>query len=130
MRVICALHGMRTLNMDVAQTDSRTGEYALATGAAAVRRLFVLHYIYSPAGRRLLVQAGLRPGMHVADFGCGVGAVTRMLAEMVGPNGSVTGIDASEAQIDQAAKICAGSGLRNVELLTADACNTGLPYQS
>jgi hypothetical protein len=36
------------------------GEYALATGTTAVRRLQVLHNIYSPVGRRVLLQAGLR----------------------------------------------------------------------
>ena len=47
--------------------DSRSaqGEYALATGAAAVRRLLVLHNIYSPAGRRVLLQAGLKPGIRL-----------------------------------------------------------------
>ena len=58
--------------------------YVLATGSAAVNRLMVLHNIYSPAGCRLLIKAGLKPGMEVADFGCGVGAMTRSLAEMVG----------------------------------------------
>lgn len=53
------------------------GEYALATGTTAVRRLQVLHNIYSPVGRLVLLQAGLKKGMRVADFGCGVGLVTR-----------------------------------------------------
>jgi ubiquinone/menaquinone biosynthesis C-methylase UbiE len=109
---------------------SRTGEYALASGAAAVERLFVLHNIYSPAGRRLLLQAGLKPGMHVADFGCGVGAVTRMIGEMVGPTGSVTGVDVSAEQTQQASVICKQAGLHNVKFQTADACNTGLPRRS
>ena len=64
-------------------------EYVLATGAKAVRRLLLLHNIYSPAGKRALINAGLKPGMKVGEFGCGVGAVTRMLAEMVGPRGDV-----------------------------------------
>ena len=106
------------------------GEYALATGEAAVQRLFVLHSIYFPAGRRLLLHAGLRPGMRVADFGCGVGAVTKALAEMVGPSGHVTGIDADAAQIEQASRYCSAAGLRNVDFRTADACNTELPAQS
>jgi tRNA A58 N-methylase Trm61 len=72
------------------------GEYVLATGAGAVRRLLLLHHIYSPAGRRVLLSAGLKPGMKAADFGCGIGAVTRMLAEMVGLRGDVSGIDANE----------------------------------
>src|SRR5688572_19630563 len=104
---------METLTHDT-ENKSHLGEYALASGAAAVRRLFVLHNIYAPAGRRLLVQAGFRAGMHVADFGCGVGAVTRMLGEMTGPSGTVTGIDASAAQIQQATEICQNAGLKNV----------------
>ncbi len=106
------------------------GEYVLATGAAAVRRLHILHNIYSRVGRRVLRQAGLTPGMHVADFGCGVGAVTRTLADRVGPFGSVTGIDANGAQLDQAARLCNSEGLANVRFVEADACRTGLRRES
>ena len=101
--------------------------YVLATGANAVRRLHVLHDIYAPAGRRILLQAGLAEGMRVADFGCGVGVVTRMLAEMVGPNGHVTGVDVNGAQLQQAGELCAGRGLTNISFLEASACSTGLP---
>src|SRR6185369_11187254 len=107
-----------------------SGEYALATGAAAVRRLHVLHNVYSPVGRRVLLQAGLAKGMDVADFGCGVGIVTRMLAEMVGPSGSVTGIELSPAQVDQARKICRSADVENAVFRVADACTTGLPSES
>ena len=108
----------------------RAGEYALATGASAVRRLGILHNIYAPAGQRILLQAGIKRGMRVADFGCGVGAVTRMLAEMVGPSGNVTGIDANAAQLEQAADICKSVGVTNVSFLERDACATGLPRES
>lgn len=104
--------------------------YALATGAGAVRRLHVLHDIYAPAGRRALIEAGLRPGMDVADFGCGVGVVTRMLGEMVGPSGSVTGIDVNAGQLEEAAVWCERGGLRNASFVAADACRTGLPRKS
>lgn len=105
-------------------------DYALATGSAAVRRLQVLHNIYSPAGRRGLLQAGLAHGMKVADFGCGVGATTRMLAEMVGPSGSVTGIDVSGQQLEQASELCASAGLTNTSFVEASACETGLRRNS
>jgi SAM-dependent methyltransferase len=100
--------------------------YVLATGPAAVRRLHVLHNIYSPAGRRVLLQAGLREGMNVADFGCGVGVVTQMLAEIVGPAGSVTGIDVNGAQLEQAHELCARKGLTNTSFIETSALNTGL----
>jgi SAM-dependent methyltransferase len=102
----------------------------LATGAAAVRRLHVLHNIYAPAGKRILLQAGLTEGMKVADFGCGVGVVTRMLAEMAGPSGSVTGIDVDGAQLDEAAALCARDGLSNTHFVKASAGCTGLPRNS
>ena len=104
--------------------------YALATGAAAVRRLHVLHDIYAPAGRRVLLEAGLRKGMKVADFGCGVGVVTRMLGEMVGPSGSVTGIDVNGQQLTEAAAWCESQGVMNTSFVNADACQTGLPRGS
>ena len=69
----------------------------LATGADAVGRLNVLHQIYSPTGREVLLEAGISNGMTVADFGCGPGAVSRMLASLVGASGSVTGDRLSRA---------------------------------
>jgi SAM-dependent methyltransferase len=104
--------------------------YALATGGAAVRRLHMLHDIYAPAGRRVLNEAGLRLGMRIADFGCGVGVVTRMLAEMTGPLGSVTGIDVNSQQLVEARAGCDRARVRNVSFVERDACDTGLPRGS
>lgn len=106
---------------------ARSGQYALATGEEAVGRLNVLHRIYSPAGREALLEAGLTEGMDVADFGCGPGTMTRMLASLVGPSGTVTGIDLHAAQLEQARKLSAADGLDNTTFVAADACETGLP---
>ena len=106
---------------------SRSGQYSLATGADAVGRLNVLHKIYSPAGLEVLLEAGLSEGMSVADFGCGPGTMTRSLASLVGPSGTVTGIDLHPAQIEQAALRSAIDGLANTRFVAADACKTGLP---
>lgn len=44
----------------------------------------------------------LAPGQSVLDAGCGSGAITHGIASVVGPSGTVTGIDRSEALIQQA----------------------------
>jgi len=110
-----------------AHSGSGGAEYVLATGTAAVHRLFILHSIYSPAGRRVLEQAGIRPGMRIADFGCGVGLTTRMLSEMTGRHGRVVGIDVHADQLEEARRICGNTGLSNASFLHADACDTKLP---
>ncbi len=51
----------------------------------------------------------LFPGAKVADIGCGAGDDAAQLATMVGPEGMATGVDASEAMIDEAAKRLAGT---------------------
>jgi SAM-dependent methyltransferase len=114
-------------NAVVVGARAQDNAYVLATGARAVRRLALLHEIYSPAGQRGLLKAGIARGMHVADFGCGIGATARMLAGMVGPNGSVTAIDANEPQLVQAGEGLIRSGATNVGLWKADACDTRLP---
>jgi SAM-dependent methyltransferase len=91
--------------------------------------LKVLHDVYGPGTRRLLRDAGLRRGMRVADLGCGPGMVTGMLAEIVGPEGDVVGVDFSGAQIAQARERT-GDGVRNVKYVEASAVETGLPRAS
>jgi SAM-dependent methyltransferase len=45
--------------------------------------------------RLLLQAAGIGPGMRVLDLGTGLGHVARMVADMVGPSGTVVGLDRS-----------------------------------
>jgi SAM-dependent methyltransferase len=101
----------------------------LATGEAAAYRLRILHGLYGPGSRRVLLEAGLERGMHVADLGCGVGMVTALLAELVGPQGHVVGIDASTEQLAQARQRLA-AGDTNIRLVEASATDTGLPPAS
>ena len=46
--------------------------------------------------------AGIKPGMRVADLGCGPGKTTYHLNKLVQPNGSVVGVDISEHRIEYA----------------------------
>lgn len=99
-------------------------EYVLATGDAAVNRLRILHNVYGPGTRQVLLRAGIELGMSVADLGCGTGMISQLLAELVGPTGDVTGVDFSGAQIEQARTL---SKLTNVRFIEASATDTGLP---
>jgi len=107
-----------------------SAHYALATGVDAVGRLNVLHRIYAAAGREALLEAGLSRGMHVADFCCGPGETTRMIASMVGPAGCVTGVDIHRAQLQQARERCMFEDHTKTTFVEADACHTGLPANS
>jgi SAM-dependent methyltransferase len=101
------------------------GKYALATGEAAAYRLRILQGLYGTGTRRLLLDAGLRLGMRVADLGCGVGMVTALIADLVGPGGRAVGIDSSGAQLAEARERLKGSGTR-VSFVEASATDTGL----
>ena len=105
--------------------NGAAGSYVLATGEAAGYRLRILHGLYGPGTRRLLLEAGLRRGMRVADFGCGVGMVTGLLAELVGTEGHVVGIDSSGAQLAEASRWLNPAGT-NTSFVEASATDTGL----
>ena len=60
----------------------------------------------------------LKPGMRVLDVGCGTGAISKGIAERVGPEGSVTGIDNTEKFIISGKETY--QHIKNLELLYAD----------
>jgi SAM-dependent methyltransferase len=118
-----------TLEPDRVTLPVAKAPYALATGEAATHRLRILHGLYGPGSRRVLLEAGLRRGMRVADFGCGVGLVTALLAALVGPEGHVVGLDSSAAQLAEARERMPAGGTE-FRFALASATNSGLPPAS
>jgi SAM-dependent methyltransferase len=55
--------------------------------------------------------AGLRPGMRVADIGCGSGKTTQFLQGLLQPGGEVVGVDVSASRISHAQTHYSGSGI-------------------
>lgn len=53
---------------------------------------------------QLLRRARIAPGMRVLDIGCGSGEITRAVADIVGPSGTVVGVDGSAAALAAAAR--------------------------
>ena len=66
----------------------------------------------------------LKPGMNVLDVGCGTGAISKGIADRVGPTGHVTGIDNTEAFIISGKETNKSS--TNLELVHADL----FPFQT
>jgi SAM-dependent methyltransferase len=56
----------------------------------------------APVTDLLFAAADLAPGESVLDVGCGTGPTTRQAAQLVGPAGSVTGVDISPEMLDAA----------------------------
>jgi SAM-dependent methyltransferase len=68
-------------------------QYVLGSSDAEVRRLDLQAANIAGPTDGLLRASGIRPGMRVLDLGTGLGHVAFQLAELVGPEGSVVGVD-------------------------------------
>jgi ubiquinone/menaquinone biosynthesis C-methylase UbiE len=62
-----------------------------------------------------------KPGEHVIDIGCGTGDTLLAFAKIVGPSGSVLGVDVSVPMLGFAKHRAAEAGLGNVTCALADA---------
>ena len=67
------------------------------------------------------VLGRLEPGERVLDLGSGAGMDSLIAAMMVGPEGSVTGIDMTPEMIDKARRGAAELGLNNVTFVEGEA---------
>ncbi len=67
--------------------------YVHARDADEYQRLRDQALMWQRATEEVLDRIGLAPGMSVLDVGSGPGAVMRLMADRVGPEGSVTGIE-------------------------------------
>jgi ubiquinone/menaquinone biosynthesis C-methylase UbiE len=83
--------------------------------------------LHEPEARWLLDQTGIGPAWQAIDVGCGPIGVLDLLAERVGPEGKVVGLDGEPRMLAAAGNFIAERGLTNVDLIRADAAVTGLP---
>ena len=73
-----------------------------------------------PPTRLALMLAGIGPGMRVLDLGTGTGEVALLVAEAVGPDGSVLAVDQSSDVLEYAAGKCRDRGVTNVRFEQAE----------
>lgn len=63
----------------------------------------------------------VKKGDRVLDVGCGFGDTAIKLAQMVGPEGEVVGLDCCDAFLDEARKAAAEQGIDNISFMRGDA---------
>ncbi|MGB7969233.1 MAG: methyltransferase domain-containing protein, partial [Methanobacterium sp.] len=68
----------------------------------------------------LLIDAGIKKGMHILDIGCGRGDVSFLLADMVGIEGSVLGLDLDDNALEIARERASDHVLTNVDFIKSD----------
>jgi ubiquinone/menaquinone biosynthesis C-methylase UbiE len=97
-----------------------TEYYPFASSDDERQRLIAQGELVAPLTRRLFEKAGIAAGMRVLDIGSGSGDVALLAARLVGPAGSVIGVDSDPAQVAFAAQRAKAEGHGNVRFMAAD----------
>jgi ubiquinone/menaquinone biosynthesis C-methylase UbiE len=72
---------------------------------------YLVTHMFRPFARELVSRADPRPGERVLDVACGTGVVARLVAPLIGPTGSGTGLDASAAMLAVARERAGAEGI-------------------
>ncbi|MGB7442008.1 MAG: methyltransferase domain-containing protein [Coleofasciculaceae cyanobacterium] len=75
----------------------------------------------------LIEYAAIESGQKVLDIATGTGLVAIEVAELVGKDGQVVGVDISTGLLEQAEHKISAAGLNNIELMLADAETLDFP---
>jgi SAM-dependent methyltransferase len=97
-----------------------TTSYVIRGGEEGRARLRILARALWPTTERLLLAAGIAPGMTCLDVGCGGGDVSLALARLVGASGKVVGLDLDVTKLEMAREEAASEGLANVDFVTSN----------
>jgi SAM-dependent methyltransferase len=95
-------------------------DYVLGSHADEIARLDAQSAAIEQPTGLLFQAAGIGPGMRVLDLGSGVGHVAQLVASLVGPEGSVLGVEQSAEALEVAETRRAQAGLANVRFVQGD----------
>ena len=102
------------------QTDAGQ-RYVLGNHGEELARLDHQAAVIERPTRLLLQAAGVTAGMHVLDLGTGLGHVARLAGELVGPTGSVLGIDRSADALAAARERTQQAGMAQITFAEGNA---------
>ena len=108
------------------ETSRRSPDYWMGAGAAERHRLLAPAQAHRPQAEELLDRLAPPAGSAAVDLGCGPIGILDLLAERLGPDGRVVGVDIEQPMLDVAEVSLAERGLSGVRLLRADIAGTDL----
>ena len=95
-------------------------DYLIHESPSEAHRLAVLAGVMSEASARLFREIGVTEGWNCLDVGSGGGQEALALGGVVGPSGSVVGVDVGAAAVQTATAAARESGSSNVTFEQAD----------
>ena len=101
--------------------SSPDATYTLGRTSHETTRLIEQSRIYGDSTQRLCKRAGITKGMRVLEIGSGAGDVALMLAELVGQEGQVVGVDVNSVILKTARQRATEAGMRNIQFIADDA---------
>jgi SAM-dependent methyltransferase len=118
----------RPLRDETTVSDSQPEKvvYALGSDPAERDRLRRQSEELGAHSAALLDKVGVGPGWNAIDLGCGPSGTLGILADRVGPAGSVTGVEIDPDNVTSATAFAAGLTTANVQVVQGDARHTGL----
>ncbi len=106
-------------------SGSSSAEYVLGTNPRELDRLGFQHRVWANAAFSLWDRAGLVRGAKVLDVGCGPGFGSFDLAQIVGVEGLVVGVDESEPFIEHARGQARSRGMDHAHFGVGDVARLG-----
>jgi 2-polyprenyl-3-methyl-5-hydroxy-6-metoxy-1,4-benzoquinol methylase len=106
-----------------------TPTYLMGRTDEETQRLIAAARILNPFTRRMLIDAGVAPGMRVLDVGTGAGDVALIAAELVGPTGAVVAVDQNPTILTTAYERAQAAGLDHISFVAGSASDVELSGQ-
>jgi len=104
--------------------------YVLGGTLTEQQRLIAQARAREAYARSMLDQIAIEPGDRALDVGCGPIGIMDLLSERVGSGGVVVGVEREPRFVEMAQAEITQRGLRNVQVINADALRTGLEKNS